>query len=429
MSSVWVQLYYEGKKEPEGGPSRVYQSDLAAGREWDIDGLRKLVKDKLAEDLTHCSPAMLFVCSPGIPKPSSQDNALKAWDPIPPNSSGQQPLIVVAPAPPQEPANEKIDYVYAYLQEKKQEEATIQFTKPKLSRYQRAVQNIGVRIDAPEWENDHLVGEFNTLGSGMAAFTWGPRKEDCLANRSLYLAYLRNNQNIGLPHHSKLFDGTEEPELLSTDIVSFGVKTKGNIDVVLAHKHHQETSTTRHNMWAGGIFFLFSKEKNQLMAYQAQSKGEANYLIRHIMDSSGSASAPISVPTDFLNRASWNKMFPPREDDTFMEEAKEDKDPDEGGGQDSSGKSGRSRKGGLSSDRAQQNRQSTAAGATSNSDIAGSANVMGNSLDFMDDEEEREARFKDVLECILPQLGVFPHRELGHDHYAEGPPNHIGVLR
>ncbi|CAB9516212.1 hypothetical protein SEMRO_768_G199590.1 [Seminavis robusta] len=117
-------------------------------------------------------------------------------------------------------------------------------------------------------------------------------------------------------------------------------------------------------------------------------------------------------------------MFSLREDIAFMEEAGEDNGPDEGGGQDFRGKSGSSRKGGLSGVRAQQNRQSTAGG---NSDIAGSANVMANSLDFMDDEEEREARFNDVLEYILPQLGVFPHRELGHDHYAEGSPSHIGV--
>ena len=82
----------------------------------------------------------------------------------------------------------------------------------------------------------------------MAAFAWCPGKEDCLARRSLYLAYLRNNQNIGLPGQSKLFDGAEEGELLSTNFVSFGVKTKGNIDVVVAHERHQETSTIRYNM-------------------------------------------------------------------------------------------------------------------------------------------------------------------------------------
>lgn len=362
----------------------------------------------------------------------------------------------------------KLDFVYAYVMEKKEEEATVQLSKPLVPQYQRAVKNIGVAMDAPIWENSTLVGEFNRLGSAMAPFVWGPGKEDCPANRGLYLAYLRNNQHIGMPPQSKVFDGTEEPELLTADFVSFGVKTKGNIDVVVAHERHQETATTRHNMWAGvelkkqdnnnhdeirrqvvlqhlsasylnadtGIltimtdlgprwhFYWFSKGRNRLMAYHAQSKGEANYLIRHMMGSSGSAPAPTAVPTDFLNRASWNVMFPPLGDDAFMEEAGEIKDPDKGGGQDSSGKSGGSRKDPSSSGGAQQNRQSTAAGG--NSVMAGSPNVMANSLDFMDEEEKREARFKDVLECILPQLGVFPHRELGHDHYAEGPPSHIG---
>lgn len=354
--------------------------------------------------------------------------------------------------------------MYAYVQGKKEEEATLQLSKPLLTRYQTALHNIGVQVDAPEWENrSTLVGEFNTLTRGMAAFNWGPEKEDSPANRSLYLAYLRNNQNIVLPEKSKLFDGTQEGELLSTNFASFGVKTKGNIDVVVAHERHQNAKTIRQNMWAGvelkkqdnkkhdeihrqvvlqhlsasflnadtGIltimtdlvtrwhFYWFSEENKRLMAYEAESKGEANYLIRHMMGSSVSTSAP----TDFLNRASWNKMFPPRENDAFMQETREVDDPGEGGGQDTSGASGSSRKGGNSGGGAQQSRQSTAAGG--NGDIAGSVKVMANSLDFMDEEEEREARFKDVLECILPQLGVFPHRELGHNHYAEGPPSYI----
>ena len=43
------------------------------------------------------------------------------------------------------------------------------------------------------------------------------------------------------------------------------------------------------------------------MVYQASSKGEAKYLIEHMNDPNGDTSAP----TDFLNRASWNQMFPP----------------------------------------------------------------------------------------------------------------------
>ena len=75
--------------------------------------------------------------------------------------------------------------MYAYVQEKMQDEATLQLSKPSVSRYQRAVQNIGVRIDAPEWKKDStLVSEFNTLGSGMADFAWGAGKEHCPENRT-----------------------------------------------------------------------------------------------------------------------------------------------------------------------------------------------------------------------------------------------------
>jgi len=366
-------------------------------------------------------------------------------------------------------SEKKLNFVYDYVLEKKEEEATVALSKPKVSKYQRAVQNIGVVIDAPIWENSTLVDEFKRLGSAMAPFSWGLGKEDCLQNRRLYLAYLRNNQNIGLPPESKLFDGIEDSDLLSTNFELFGVKTKGNIDLVLAHKRHRVTATTRHHMWAGielkkqdnksdneilrqvvlqhlsasynnantGIltimtdlgprwhFYWFSKEMNRLMAYHVQSKGEANYLIRHMMVSSGSASAPTSVPIDFLNRASWNVMFPQHEDAVSMEQAEDVENPEEGGDQDSNRTSSSSKKRGPPGCGEQQKRQSTAAGG--NNVVAGNANFMAYSLDFMDEEEEKEARFRDVLEHMLPQLGVFPHRDLGYDHYAEGPPSHIGV--
>ena len=132
-----------------------------------------------------------------------------------------------------------------------QGEATSQLSKPSVPRRQRAVQNIGVRVDAPEWKKESTsVSKFNTPGLGMADFAWGTGKEDCPENCSPRLDHLRNSQNINLPPQSRLFDGTEEGELLSTNFVSFGVKTKGNIDVVVAHERHQNAFTTRHNMWA-----------------------------------------------------------------------------------------------------------------------------------------------------------------------------------
>jgi hypothetical protein len=96
MSCVWVQLYYEGKREPEGQPIKI-TSKLD-----DVADLKAAVLPKL--DPTEL--AEVFVYPPGTTPPFSEDKALKAWDPIPPNSLVPQPLIVVAPTPhptPQQP--------------------------------------------------------------------------------------------------------------------------------------------------------------------------------------------------------------------------------------------------------------------------------------------------------------------------------------
>jgi hypothetical protein len=50
---------------------------------------------------------------------------------------------------------------------------------------------------------------------------------------------------------------------------------------------------------------------------------------------------------------------------------------------------------------------------------------MMDTLDFMDDEEEREVRFSEVLEAVMPKIGYFPRRGL---EQAEDPPSHITVL-
>ncbi|KAG7340296.1 hypothetical protein IV203_023839 [Nitzschia inconspicua] len=104
-SSVWVQLFYEDKRK--GNPAQIYKSDLREGRDWNVASLSELVKDKLKEELDHAGFTEIFVYPPDTEQPFSQDKALNSWDPIPSNSSGPQPLIVVAPDPPQQqPANE-----------------------------------------------------------------------------------------------------------------------------------------------------------------------------------------------------------------------------------------------------------------------------------------------------------------------------------
>ena len=87
---------YEAKDEPVlvGEPRKFPTSALE-----DVADLKTAVKTKMAEELTHCSDAMLVVYPAGTkPPPSSEDKPLKAWDQVPPNSSGPQPLVVVAPA-------------------------------------------------------------------------------------------------------------------------------------------------------------------------------------------------------------------------------------------------------------------------------------------------------------------------------------------
>ena len=93
-SSVWVRLYYEGKDEPKGQPTSVKKPKDVEESEWNIDALKAAVLPKL--DPTEL--AEIFVYPPETKPPFSRDKALKAWDPIPSNSSGLQPLIVVAPA-------------------------------------------------------------------------------------------------------------------------------------------------------------------------------------------------------------------------------------------------------------------------------------------------------------------------------------------
>ena len=98
-SSVWVQLYYKGDSQPNGQPVNIkplpeHVSGLKAA------ALPKLDPSELAE---------VFVYPPGTTPPFSQVDALNAWDTVPLNSSGPQPLIVVAPAPKQKDDRQEED--------------------------------------------------------------------------------------------------------------------------------------------------------------------------------------------------------------------------------------------------------------------------------------------------------------------------------
>ena len=103
-SSFWVQLYYEGKKEAEGNPIFIKTASLDPPI---IASLVETVKNKMAEELTHCSAAKLVVYPP-----KSCGDREKQYKPgkkleeviaelenkkIPPTSD-DYPLIVVAPS-------------------------------------------------------------------------------------------------------------------------------------------------------------------------------------------------------------------------------------------------------------------------------------------------------------------------------------------
>ena len=162
-----------------------------------------------------------------------------------------------------------------------------------------------------------------------------------------------------------------------------------------------------------------------LMEYQATSRGEANYLIRHMMGEAGITSAP----TDFLNRASWNRMYPPQmRVDTIVEEGdgeNEDNgsvgDHNDRGCESDSPEKKRARSDAIGS---QRNRQSTSPGIGGGNRTGGHTTLQ--SLDFMDEEEEAEAKFVDVLECLLPQLGIDPSKGQMHKGpHPDGPPTLI----
>jgi hypothetical protein len=97
-SSVWVQLYYKGKDEPEGHPVKFKPLPE------DVDALIKAVKTELELD----APLnLIFACSPGTTPPLSQDKAIDPGDHVPAGTTSKNPLIVVAPAPPPESRNGK----------------------------------------------------------------------------------------------------------------------------------------------------------------------------------------------------------------------------------------------------------------------------------------------------------------------------------
>ena len=115
MSSVWVLLYYDGQNASKGQPTSVKKPKDVEESEWNIDALKEAVKEKMAEELMHCSAAALVVYTADTERPFSEPTSIRAdkllKDLI--DELGKKnprvsidydhPLIVVAPAPASHP--------------------------------------------------------------------------------------------------------------------------------------------------------------------------------------------------------------------------------------------------------------------------------------------------------------------------------------
>ena len=112
-SLVWVQLYHEGKNEPEGRPTSVKKPTSVEEREWNLDALAKEVKALLKKGLVHVDPNKIYVYPPDTEPPFSQDKAIDPGDPVPTGTTSKNALIVVALAPRQNPANGKKCWIYS----------------------------------------------------------------------------------------------------------------------------------------------------------------------------------------------------------------------------------------------------------------------------------------------------------------------------
>lgn len=150
------------------------------------------------------------------------------------------------------------------------------------------------------------------------------------------------------------------------------------------------------------------------MKYKA-SKGEANYLIRHMMDTDDQTSAP----TNFLSRLSWNEVYPDGYDTSQPNQAsknvratggaegdKEERAPDAG---------------------KKVGHQGTPQGGASRTGLSGNNNAnetfQSESVDFLDEEEAYEEGFRQFLRGSLPRMMYFPQRR--KEQYPGVPPRYV----
>ena len=345
-------------------------------------------------------------------------------------------------------SDEAIEYIF----KQKQDSQTLFISKPETRTFGAAMNRIGVRKDAPVWNNKPT-----NLPSAPPRFKWLASKEDSPENRAAYMAYLRNNKNLVLPPDTIIFDGNADGELLNVQMEGFRVKTSGSIDVPLANSRHQSLAIVKENMLGAfelkkdtneahanierqvtlqhmaasylnpntGLltvmtdlhdrwhFFWFTKDK-RLMRYES-TESEARFLIKHMLD----GSETVSTPTGFLSRASWNDLF--LVSITKSPEAVVPNDSHSNGAKDDDNdydkeeRSISNKAGGLSlSKNKKQGVTRNDGGKRCAALDEEEAQLSSSPLDFMDKEEELEAVLHMAMHTSFHRMLGPPKAEAGH---------------
>ena len=110
---IWVQLYFKGEDghcRPDGQCFKI-RRPLPRN----IDQLKSRVYEKVENSLKHCSGHTLLIYPPGTDLMANPDSCIRPGKPLSelldelkdqtPPTSAEHPLMVVAPAPPQQRQN------------------------------------------------------------------------------------------------------------------------------------------------------------------------------------------------------------------------------------------------------------------------------------------------------------------------------------
>ena len=156
-------------------------------------------------------------------------------------------------------------------------------------------------------------------------------------------------------------------------------------------------------------FYWFAERagKMHMMIYEA-TRSEALYLIEHSQDREGT----ISTPESFLTRSSWNLS---RQLGSIAEEPLDDGPDPNNGGPDpnrepdenerrSDGNAGRQRETGTK-------RPSIHQSGRSSGKRSKQTQMQDSTLEFMDEEERREAELRAILQATLPRMFYIPKVE------------------